>query len=141
MSQIYESITNLMVNERNLIFHSGVNYSFNIANIEINSLWKTLAGNERAFICTMVAMNDRGTLSYKMKSTWFMSHKTYHKIRKQLLDSSVIMKDGNRSRFILNPDYHPCMSQRQAEVIAREVSFILNNRYRHVLRSSDLNSD
>lgn len=141
MKQIYEIIATLIKNERNLNFFPKDNYDPRDTAIEIEYRIMDLENQERAFICTMIAFskeNLKKQLSYKMNSQWFMSHKTYYVVRQQLIDKHVIVKLGNKHKYVLNPDYHPALSKERLADISKEVSEQLDLMYKEAMKRRDL---
>lgn len=134
--------------ERNLSFNHLDNYTSDrdssIIIQEHGNQFYSLTGMHKAFVCTMIACSKENVykqLSYLMKSTWFMSRKTYHKTRRELIDMHVIVKLEGKHRFVLNPDYHPSLDRSRIEMISYEVSLVYHRRCLELIKLRDLSQE
>jgi len=126
--QIYSIVSDLILGSRKVSFPEYAGQSKSSYQTVFLGNWQELTGNQRAYVATMVAMGQRSfadyhSLVFRMEKRWFMSHATCTKTRNELISLNVISKlPGSRYRYVLNPDYHPNMSDEVSEVISRKLA-------------------
>lgn len=113
--------------------HHGFRMLHNVSpkdiSIKLQKRFMELSNQQRAFICTMIAMQEHGKnmelswqLSLRMDSKWFASKNTFYKVRQELIDMNVIRKVGNRYRYYLNPEFHPSLSSKWLEQVEEGIA-------------------